>query len=109
MLYRKIQTVIERHLRSDSNKVLIVDGARQIGKTYIIRHVCRSMFPNYVEVNLLEDSLGGRLFQNTRSLEDFYLQLSMFAGERLGTKRDTLVFLDEIQATALSFKAAVKT
>ena len=98
MLYRKIQTVIERHLRSDSNKVLIVDGARQIGKTYIIRHVCRSMFPNYVEVNLLEDSLGGRLFQNTRSLEDFYLQLSMFAGERLGTKRDTLVFLDEIQA-----------
>ena len=98
MLCRKIQTVIERHLRSDSNKVLIVDGARQIGKTYIIRHVCRSMFPNYVEVNLLEDSLGGRLFQNTRSLEDFYLQLSMFAGERLGTKRDTLVFLDEIQA-----------
>ena len=33
MLYRKIQPYIESYLKSDSNKVLIIDGARQIGKT----------------------------------------------------------------------------
>ena len=32
MLYRKIQPYIESYLKSDSNKVLIIDGARQIGK-----------------------------------------------------------------------------
>ena len=35
MLYRKIQPFIEGYLKSDSNKVLIIDGARQIGKTFI--------------------------------------------------------------------------
>lgn len=39
MLYRKIEYTIEQHLKSDSNKILLVDGARQIGKTYIIRYV----------------------------------------------------------------------
>ena len=35
MLYRKIERTIEQHLKSASNKILLVDGARQIGKTYI--------------------------------------------------------------------------
>ena len=39
MLYRKIGEVIKEHLKSDSAKVLLVDGARQVGKTYIIRYV----------------------------------------------------------------------
>lgn len=39
MLYRKIEYTIEQHLKSGSNKILLVDGARQIGKTYIIRYV----------------------------------------------------------------------
>ena len=39
MLYRKIETVIEEHLKSDSKKILLIDGARQVGKTYIIRYV----------------------------------------------------------------------
>ena len=36
MLYRKIESLIEEHLKSDSKKILLIDGARQIGKTYII-------------------------------------------------------------------------
>lgn len=39
MLYRKIESLIEEHLKSDSKKILLIDGARQIGKTYIINHV----------------------------------------------------------------------
>ena len=39
MLYRKIQPYIESYLKSDSNKVLIIERARQLGKTYIIRNV----------------------------------------------------------------------
>lgn len=39
MLYRKIEYTIEQHSKSGSNKILLVDGAHQIGKTYIIRYV----------------------------------------------------------------------
>lgn len=97
MLYRKIQSYIEHHFLSDSNKVLIIDGARQIGKTYIIRYVGEKLFENYIEINLLEDSLSDRLFENTKTVEDFYLQVSMIAGEKMKTKENTLIFLDEIQ------------
>jgi predicted AAA+ superfamily ATPase len=98
MLFRKIQLMIEKHLLSDSNKILIIDGARQIGKTYIIRYIGEKLFENYIEINLLEDSLSDRLFENTRTVEDFYLQVSMVAGDKMKTKKDTLIFLDEIQA-----------
>ena len=47
MLYRKIESLIEEHLESDSPKVLLIDGARQVGKTYIIRHVGKKLFENF--------------------------------------------------------------
>lgn len=50
MLYRKIEKYIVTHLQSESDKILIVDGARQIGKSYIIREVGKKLFPNYIEV-----------------------------------------------------------
>ena len=96
MLYQKIERTIEQHLKSGSNKILLVDGARQIGKTYIIRHVGNKLFENYIEINMIEDSLGNRLFEKVRTVEDFYLQVSMLAGDKM--KKNTLIFIDEIQA-----------
>ena len=97
MLYRKIASVIEQHLLSDSKKIMLIDGARQIGKTYIIRHVGQKCFENFIEINMVEDSLGDRLFANTKTLDDFYLQVSMLAGNKMKEKENTLNFLDEIQ------------
>lgn len=42
----------------DSNKILLIDGARQVGKTYIVRYVGQKLFENYIEINLVEDALG---------------------------------------------------
>ena len=97
MLYRKIEMVIETHLKSNSNKILLIDGARQVGKTYIIRHVGQKLFENFIEVNMVEDSLGDRLFANTKTVDDFYLQISMLAGNKMKEKENTLIFIDEIQ------------
>lgn len=97
MLYRKIQPVIEEYLKSNPNKVLVIDGARQIGKTFIIRHVGQQLFKNYIELNFAEDYNGPRLFEQVRTVQDFYFQVSTVAGEKMGEKRDTLIFLDEIQ------------
>ena len=98
MLKRKIQSYLEDYLKSDSNKMLIVAGARQVGKSYIIRHVGKQLFPNFVEINMAEDSYGQRIFANAKTLEDFYLNLSTVAGNQLKDKHNTLVFIDEIQA-----------
>lgn len=98
MLYRKIETLIEGHLRSNSEKILLIDGARQVGKTYIIRHAGKKLFENFIELNMIEDSLGSRLFANTKTVEDFYLQVSMLAGGKMKQKANTLIFLDEIQS-----------
>lgn len=98
MLYRKIEKLIDAHLRSDSKKILLIDGARQIGKTYIIRHTGKKLFKNFIELNMVEDSLHDRLFKNVKTVEDFYLQVSMTHGEKMNCKEDTLIFIDEIQA-----------
>ena len=98
MLKRKIETYIEEFLTLRPQKILILDGARQTGKTFIIRQVGKKLFKNYVEINLLDDSLNERNFDEARSVSAFYLQLSALAGNQLGNKDDTLVFLDEIQA-----------
>ena len=98
MLHRKIQSYIENYLQSNSNKILIINGARQIGKTFIIRHVGQRLFENYIELNFVEDKDGPKLFEQVRTVKDFYFQVSMIAGEKMGDKKNTLVFLDEIQA-----------
>lgn len=98
MLYRKIESLIEAHLKSKSKRILLIDGARQVGKTYIIRHVGNKLFENFIEINMVEDSLGDRLFAETKTVEDFYLQVSMLAGNKMKSKETTLIFIDEIQA-----------
>ena len=98
MLFRKIEAQIEDHLKSDSRAIMLIDGARQVGKTYIIRHVGQKLFENYIELNLVEDYVGARLFANAKTVEDFYLAVSMLAGDRMKEKKNTLIFIDEIQA-----------
>ena len=98
MLKRKIEDLIEQHLRSGSERILLIDGARQVGKTFIIRHVGKKLFPHFIEINMLEDSVGSKLFANAATVDDFYLRVSMIAGDKMGKARDTLVFIDEIQA-----------
>ena len=96
MLYRKIANKIEQHLKT-SSKIMIVDGARQTGKSYIIRYVGKKLFKNYIELNFEEDFEGTRSFQNVHTIQDFYLQVSMIAGDKMGNADDTIIFLDEIQ------------
>lgn len=97
MLYRKIHKVIEDHFKSNNNRILLLDGARQVGKTYIIREVGKKVFENFIEIDMLSDFVNNKIFENVRSIEDFYLQVSMLAGDKMKDKENTLIFIDEIQ------------
>ena len=98
MLYRKIEEYIVNHLQSGNDKVLVIDGARQIGKSYIIREVGKRMYSNFIEINMETDKVGNQVFANAKTVADFYLALSTIAGDKMKNKEDTLVFIDEIQA-----------
>lgn len=96
MLKRKIKERIEYKLKN-SNKIIIVDGARQVGKTFLIRVIGKNLYKNFHEINLLDDFNSYKVFEKIRNVQDFYLQLSSYFGKELGNKSDTIIFLDEIQ------------
>lgn len=98
MLYRKIASKIESFLKSEKKRMLVVSGARQVGKSYIIREVGMRLYSNFIEVNMEEDKQSNRLFENARTVEDFMIALSTIAGAKMKDSEKTLVFIDEIQA-----------
>lgn len=97
MLYRKISSYIEEYLRSGNDKILLIEGARQIGKSFIVREIGRQVYPHFIEINFVQDDEGPQLFKEIHSTEEFYLRLSSIAGTEMIGYNETLIFLDEIQ------------
>jgi len=98
MLERKFTSFIEHSLKEEYNKILLINGARQIGKSYLIRYVGQKLFTHFVEINLKEDKEGDKVFAYVRTTNDLYMRLSNYYSKPLGDITDTLVFLDEIQS-----------
>ena len=98
MLERKYTQRLEHFLREETNKILLVNGARQIGKSYLIRYVGKKLFKHFVEINLKEDKEGEQVFTDVHTTNDLYMRLSNYSSKPLGDKSDTLIFLDEIQS-----------
>lgn len=97
ILEREIEKKIEEHLIRGDGKILLVVGARQVGKSTSIEKVGKKIFPHFIKINLYEDYLGEKLFSSVKTVDDFHLQLSSRYGNKLGkNKGDTLIFLDEI-------------
>lgn len=98
MLERKFTQYLEHFLTKEPNKILLVNGARQIGKSYLVRYVGKRLFKHFVEINLKEDKEGDQVFAGVKTTNDLYMRLGNYYSKPLGDKTDTLVFLDEIQS-----------
>lgn len=95
MLVRKIGREIE-HWIDNSQKALIIYGARQVGKTYIVRSVLEAREADYVEFNLIRDKGALEVLRGFTSVDDLILKLSLLSEKPL-TPHKTFVFFDEIQ------------
>lgn len=97
MFKRKIQIELQKYYE-DTNcpRILIVYGARQIGKSFIIRETAKSFFKHYAEIDLKSDYESNKLFENIKTTKDFYLLIGSLFGD-LNSFEDTIIFLDEIQ------------
>lgn len=98
MLERKFTQYLEHILNEEPNKILLINGARQIGKSYLIRYVGSRLFTHFIEINLKEDKEGERIFADVHTTNDLYMRLGNYYSKPLGDKSNTLVFLDEIQS-----------
>lgn len=98
MLERKFTQYIEHFLTNEPDKILLVNGARQIGKSYLVRYVGNRLFKHFVEINLKEDKEGDQIFAGVKTTNDLYMRLGNYYSKPLGDKTNTLVFLDEIQS-----------
>ena len=81
---------------SDCRKPLIMYGARQVGKTYIIKEFGNYEFDNMVYVNCYKNETIAQLFQGDVDIDRILIGLSAFTRQAI-TPGKTLVFLDEIQ------------
>ena len=95
MLHRKIENDIVNWLKNE-NKALLIDGARQVGKTYIIRKVLKDEHCDYIEFNLLKTPEIVGLLATCETVDDLITNLSLFSKKQF-IKGRTVIFFDEIQ------------
>lgn len=95
MLYRKITKDIQEWYQSSSTG-LLVDGARQIGKTTIIEDFLVRNNIDFIELNLLENKLALEAFNTATNGKDLLFRLSSLSNKEL-TENKTVIFIDEIQ------------
>lgn len=96
MLYRKVQKDIINWIQ-DGKKALLIEGARQVGKSYLIRETLKENKCNYIEVNFIKDINAKKLFDSfvNNNVDNFLLSLKLLTKNEL--KPGCFIFLDEIQ------------
>ncbi len=88
---QKIQDWID-----NSRKALLIYGARQVGKTYLIREMLKRNNITYCEFNLIERSDILDFLMNANTSADISSRLAMYSDTPLEEGR-SVIFLDEIQ------------
>lgn len=97
MLKRKAMGLLEDWLRLKTSKqALLVTGARQVGKTYLIREFAKRHYENLAEVNLFENEEAKVALGSATSSRELFLRLSAYVEGEL-RPGSTLVFIDEVQ------------
>lgn len=106
---RKILNDLMKWKENPHKKPLIIKGARQVGKTYIIREFAQEAYEDLVEINFERDLEFIDLFKKTHNPKDILQYLEVAFMDK-NFDRNTLFFMDEIQAcsdalTSLKFLA----
>ena len=93
---RKIYNKLLLWKESNNRKPLIVFGARQVGKTYLIDNFCKNEFKNYIGVNLFERTDIVELYESKQNANEKYIQLLSLCNIQT-IDENTILFIDEIQ------------
>lgn len=108
MLRRKIEKELLKWKKKEDKKPLLVCGARQIGKTFIIDKFAKENYDNYIYINFVEKSEYIDVFDGNLDVESVIQKLMLKNSNFNFVENKTLIFFDEIQMcgnarTALKF------
>ncbi len=106
-MYRKIEKNLHEWKQNKNKKSLLITGARQIGKTYIVRKFAKANYENFIEINFITTPEAIDIFNGNLDADSLVMNLTAFLRKSL-TSGNTLIFFDEIQEcprarTALKF------
>ena len=107
MLYRKAYSKLQQWKNQDKRKALCILGARQIGKTTVIRQFGTENYECFVEINFITDTNAAKIFSGNLDANTIITNLTAYTRKPMIPGK-TLVLLDEIQAcpnarTAIKF------
>ena len=94
-MYRKFTSVLEKWEESKTREPLLIIGARQVGKTWIIREFCDRVYGDYVYLNLEQDPDFISVFEGSSDPERILFNLEQLLGRVID--ESTPIFIDEIQ------------
>lgn len=98
-----IHTLLQWKVRKD-RKPLVLRGARQVGKTWLMKEFGKSHYSNFVYFNFDEDDALTSIFETNKNPHRIVELLSMVAGERI-EPHTTLLIFDEIQECSAALNA----
>ena len=96
-MYRKIEEELKKW-KSDYKKPLMLVGARQTGKTYILEEFCKNNFNNFIYINLDKEENIGEIFENTIDPDTIIEKIEIIKSVVINPD-DTIIFFDEIQVS----------
>lgn len=96
MLYRKAIEKFEEWKKKENKKALLVTGARQIGKTFLIREFAHKNYENFVEINFVTQESAKLIFKGDLNADSIIQGITAFTKQKLEPGK-TLIFFDEIQ------------
>lgn len=96
MLKRSIESELVQFSETKPKTAILLTGARQVGKTFIVREFAKGRYRCFLEINFIKQPEAKLLFENLKGEEDFFLRLSAFTDKELLPK-ETLIFFDEVQ------------
>ena len=97
MLKRKFYDTLLQWKKTHGKECLLVKGARQVGKTFIIDKFGRDNYSSHLYVNFITDPECKRLFDGNLDANEIVKRLTMTFQDFKLVPGDTLLFLDEIQ------------
>lgn len=107
MLQRKAYNILKLWKDTKTRQGLLVTGARQVGKTFLIRAFAREHYKRLAEINLVENKRAAAAIEGAETATDLFMRLSLLSETEL-VPGETLIFIDEVQicketVTAIKF------
>ncbi len=97
MLKRKAYEKLTEWKNKENKRCLMIEGARQVGKTFLVREFGKNEYDSFIEINFIKQPDLKSIFSDSLDADNIYKRMTAFIPNIKLIPGKTLIFLDEIQ------------